>query len=85
MMTKTLFVLPLALAILAGCAGSNNTQTQSPQASADCSNLSGAALVECQKSVQPASATGAAPFKMIKPKPANGKAAGNGGHNATMN
>jgi uncharacterized lipoprotein YajG len=84
-MMKSLFVLPFALAILAGCAGSNDTQTQSPQASTDCSNLSGAALVECQKQVEPTSQTGIAPFKMVKPKPANGKAAGSGGHNASMN
>src|ERR1044072_6423621 len=70
MMTKTLFILPVTLALLAGCASSSDTQ--SPQASANCSNLSGAALVECQKEVQPTSSTGST-FKMVKPKPVNGK------------
>jgi hypothetical protein len=84
MMTKTFLVVPVALALLAGCASSN--YTQSPQASADCTNLSGAALVECQKQVQPTSSTGST-FKMVKPKPVNGKTggAGAGGHNASAN
>jgi hypothetical protein len=82
MMTKTLFALPVTLALLAGCASTNNTQ--SPQANANCTNLSGAALVECQKEVQPTASTGST-FKMVKPKPVNGKAAGNGGHAAVAN
>lgn len=83
-MTKTLLVLPVALALLAGCASSNDTQ--SPQASADCSSLSGAAAVDCQRDIQPVSATGDT-FKMVKPKPVNGKSggAGAGGHHASSN
>lgn len=64
MMTKTLFVLPFALALVAGCASSSDPQ--SSQASADCSNLSGSALVECQKSIQPASMQKKTPVDMSR-------------------
>jgi len=87
MMTKTLLMLPVTVGLLAGCASSDNMQT--PQASGDCTNLSGAPLVECQKTIQPASRTGntvdeGRMMKLINPPPVNGRAGnvGNGGHQA---
>ena len=74
-------ILPVAIAALAGCAGSNNT---SPQATATCPNLSGAALLECQQNVQPASQTGNT-FKMVHPKAPGGRNSAQGGHGALMN
>jgi hypothetical protein len=72
---KTILILPLAVALLAGCASSDNTR-QSPQAQANCSHLSGAALLECQKSAEPASRSVDSDFKMVKPK---ARASGNFG------
>lgn len=74
-------ILPVAIAALAGCAGSSDT---SPQASATCSNLSGAALLECQQNAQPASQTGST-FKMVHPKAPGGRNSAQGGHGALMN
>ena len=71
---KQFLILPLAMAVLAACATSNET----PQSTAAaCGNLSGATYLECQKQIQPASSTDK-PFKMVKPKPVNGKAGRNG-------
>jgi len=80
MNSKTLLILPIAIALLAGCAGSNDASRQSPQSSADCSTLTGAALVACQKNIEPAARTGDDTFKMVKPKPANGNFRGGMGN-----
>ena len=72
---KTILILPLAVALLAGCASPDNSR-QSPQAQANCSNLSGTALLECQRKIEPASRTGDSDFKMVKPK---ARASGNFG------
>lgn len=89
MNTKTLLILPVAIALLAGCASSNDTR-QSSQSSANCDTLTGAALAACQKNIEPASRTADDTFKMVKPKPTNGAfrgGMGNGksGGNATSN
>ena len=68
---KTFLIVPVAVALLAGCASSDNTR-QPPQATANCSNLSGAALLECQKRAEPASRDVDPDFKMVKPKARNG-------------
>ena len=53
MTSKMLFVLPFAIATLAGCAATSDTSTSS-QSSLKCADLSGSAYLECQKSVTPA-------------------------------
>ena len=53
MTTKMLFVLPFAIATLAGCAATNDTSSPS-QSSLQCANLSGSAYLECQQNVTPA-------------------------------
>jgi hypothetical protein len=68
MSMKMFLILPFAIAALAGCAASEGTSRQAPQANTACSNLSGAAYLECQKSVEPASRSTSKPFKMVKPK-----------------
>jgi hypothetical protein len=65
MSMKMFLILPFAIATIAGCAASEDT---SRQANTACSNLSGAAYLECQKSVEPASRSTSKPFKMVKPK-----------------
>jgi hypothetical protein len=75
MSTKMLLILPLAVASLAGCAGSDTSQPSS-QTSLQCANLSGAAYLECQRNIEPASRTADPDFKMVKPKP---RASGNFG------
>jgi hypothetical protein len=59
-----LSALTLTLAA-AGCASSTESQQASPNAS--CYNLTGAALVECQKTITPAANVETQPFKMVKP------------------
>jgi hypothetical protein len=71
MSTKMLFILPFAVAALAGCAASSDTSRQS-QVNAACANLSGAAYLECQKKAEPASRSVNDDFKMVKPKPGRG-------------
>ena len=68
---KMLFVLPFAIAALAGCAATNDTSPSS-QSSLQCANLSGAAYLECQQNVTPATSTGSKPFKQVRPKAPNG-------------
>ena len=67
MSTKMLLLAPLAAAILAGCAASNDSSTPS-QSSAQCADLTGSAYLECQKRVTPAANTRSEPFKMVRPK-----------------
>jgi hypothetical protein len=69
---KKLLILPVAIALLAGCAASNDSSRQTPQANAACADLSGSAYLECQKRVAPATRSADDTFKMVKPKPANG-------------
>jgi len=71
MTSKMLFVLPFAIAALAGCAASNDTSSSS-QSSVRCADLSGSAYLECQQNVTPASSTESKPFKMMRPKAPNG-------------
>ena len=71
MTTKMLFVLPFAIATLAGCAATSDTSSSS-QSSLKCADLSGSAYLECQKSVTPASSIDSKPFKMVRPKAPNG-------------
>lgn len=64
---KGLLTLPALLLTLAvaGCATSSEpNQASNPE----CYNLTGAALVECQKTVAPAAETKTEPFKMVKPQ-----------------
>ncbi len=82
MNTKTLLILPFAIAVLAGCASSNDTR-QAPQANAACVNLSGSAYLECQKKVEPAARSADDDFKMVKPKPVNGNFRGGMGNGKT--
>jgi hypothetical protein len=70
-MTKLLFVLPIAVAALAGCAAPNDTSTSS-QSSAQCTDLTGAAYLECQQNATPAANTTKEEFKMVRPKARNG-------------
>jgi hypothetical protein len=71
MITKMIFVLPFAIATLAGCAATNDTSPSS-QSSAQCADLSGSAYLECQKKATPAANTTSQPFKMVRPKAPNG-------------
>ena len=71
MTTKMLLLAPLAAAILAGCAATNDSATSS-QSSAQCADLSGSAYLECQQNVTPAANTKNKSFKMVKPKAPNG-------------
>jgi hypothetical protein len=71
MTTKMFLLAPLAAAILAGCAATNDSATSS-QSSAQCADLSGAAYLECQKKATPAANTTSQPFKMVRPKAPNG-------------
>jgi hypothetical protein len=70
MSTKMLFVLPFAVAALAGCAATNDTP--SSQSSLQCADLSGSAYLECQQNVTPAANTENKSFKMVRPKAPNG-------------
>jgi len=60
---KTLLILPIMIAVLAGCAANSTTQP--------------AVQANGQRNVQPASQSLEQPFKMVKPKPVNGKAGAN--------
>jgi hypothetical protein len=71
MSTKMLFVLPFAIAALAGCSATNDTSPSS-QSSLQCANLSGAAYLECQQNVTPAASTKSKSFKQVRPKAPNG-------------
>ena len=71
MSTKMLFVLPFAVAALAGCAATNDTSPSS-QSSLQCADLSGSAYLECQQNVTPAASTKNKSFKMVRPKAPNG-------------
>ena len=53
MSTKMFLLAPLAAAILAGCAATNDSATSS-HSSAQCADLSGSAYLECQKKATPA-------------------------------
>jgi hypothetical protein len=70
MTSKMFFVLPFAVAALAGCAGSD--RSSSAQSSVRCADLSGSAYLECQQNVTPAANTKSKSFKMVRPKPVNG-------------
>jgi hypothetical protein len=71
MTTKMLFVLPFAIATLAGCAATNDTSSPS-QSSLQCADLSGSAYLECQQNVTPAANAKNKTFKMTRPKAPNG-------------
>ena len=71
MSTKMLVLAPLAGAILAGCAATNDSATSS-QSSAQCADLTGSAYLECQKRATPAANTTSKPFKQVRPKAPNG-------------
>lgn len=71
MTTKLLFVLPFAVAALAGCAATNETSPSS-QSSVRCADLTGAAYLECQQNVTPAANAKSKAFKMTRPKAPNG-------------
>lgn len=77
MTTKLLLVLPIAVAVLAGCAATNET-TPSSQSSVRCADLSGAAYLECQQNVTPAANAKSKAFKMTRPKAPNGDFGGMG-------
>ena len=77
MTTKMLFVLPFAIAALAGCAATNDTSPSS-QSSLQCAHLSGSAYLECQQNVTPAANTKSKPFKTVKPKGPTGGFGGMG-------
>jgi len=70
MSTKMFLLAPLAAAILAGCAASNDGSTPL-QSSAQCADLTGSAYLECQRAT-PAANTTTEPFKMVRPKARNG-------------
>ncbi len=74
MTTKMLFVLPFAIATLAGCAATSDTSSSSSssQTSLKCADLSGSAYLECQKSVTPAANAKNKTFNMVRPKAPNG-------------
>lgn len=69
---KRLLILPFAMAALAGCAAGGSNSENVSQSTANCSSLTGAALVECQQQVQPAGQSVTKPFKMTRMKPVNG-------------
>ena len=71
MSTKMFLIAPLAAAILAGCAASNDG-SMSSQSSAQCADLTGSAYLECQKRVPPAANTTSQPFKMVRPRAPGG-------------
>ena len=77
MSTKMLFVLPFAIAALAGCTATNDTSPSS-QSSVECANLSGSAYLECQQNVRPAANTKNKSFKTVKPKGTTGGFGGMG-------
>lgn len=71
MSTKMFLPAPIAAAILAGCAASNDSSTPL-QSGARCADLTGSAYLECQKRTTPAANTTPQPFKMVRPKAPNG-------------
>ena len=77
MTTKLFFILPFAVAALAGCAATDETSPSS-QSSLRCADLSGAAYLECQQNVTPAAKTKSDDFKMVRPKARNGNFGGMG-------
>ncbi len=77
MSTKMLFVLPFAIAALAGCTATRYP-TPSSQSSLQCAHLSGSAYLECQQNVTPAANTKSKSFKMVKPKGTTGGFGGMG-------
>jgi hypothetical protein len=77
MTSKMLFVLPFAIATLAGCAATNDTSSPS-QSSLRCADLSGSAYLECQQNVTPAANEKNKSFKMVRPKAPTGDFGGMG-------
>ena len=77
MSIKMFLLAPLAAAILAGCAATNDSSTSS-QSSAQCADLTGSAYLECQKRVTPAAKTTSEPFKMVRPRAPGGDFGGHG-------
>ena len=77
MTSKMLFVLPFAIATLAGCAATNDTSSPS-QSSLQCANLSGSAYLECQRNITPAANEKNKSFKMVRPKAPTGDFGGMG-------
>ena len=71
MTSKMLFVLPFAIATLAGCAATNDTASPS-QSSLQCADLSGSAYLECQQNVTPAANAKNKSFEMVRPKAPTG-------------
>ena len=66
---KKILVLPVVLVSLAGaaCSPTSGSQQVAPT-DPSCYNLTGAALVECQRNVAPAAEVKEKPFKMVKPQ-----------------
>lgn len=75
---RRLFILPVAFLGLglAACSTTDGAR-QASDTSADCYHLTGAALVDCQRTTAPAADVKEPPFKMVKPQKGAGGMRGN--------
>ena len=74
---KGLLIVSLALAGFGGAALANQSSEPMPHTTISCSSLSSAALLGCRKPVVPTAQSAGKLYKMLHPKPVNGRAGRN--------
>ena len=70
---KALLIVSLALAVFGGPAFAGQSSDHVPRSTIACSSVYGAPFVGCQKPAVPTAKTVSKMYKMLHPKPVNGR------------